>query len=195
MEEFIAADPITFDHNGVFAELQRLSLDWRLKDPFASLVSCCTRQSVGFLFFLLFRRGAVWEFSSSHFFIFTIGSSKLLPRNLCIMRKYSKKQASNDVLLFFPGLVHPRPDVCFRGVLRPLRGQGMLQAPQIPRGPARQVRFTGSIAGASVKTANIFCQVRQEHRDRPHPHPLLLRLLRGARARKQVIWHKNTVLL
>ena len=38
MEEFIAADPITFDHNVVLAELQTLSLDWRLKDPFASLV-------------------------------------------------------------------------------------------------------------------------------------------------------------
>ena len=39
MEEFIAADPITFDHNLVFAELQTLALDWRLKDPFASLVN------------------------------------------------------------------------------------------------------------------------------------------------------------
>lgn len=39
MEEFIAADPITFDHHTLFAQLQTLSLDWRLKDPFASLVS------------------------------------------------------------------------------------------------------------------------------------------------------------
>ena len=39
MEEFIAADPITFDHHALFKELQTLSLDWRLNDPFASLVS------------------------------------------------------------------------------------------------------------------------------------------------------------
>jgi len=38
MEEYIAADPITFDHHDLFQELQRLSLDWRLLDPFASLV-------------------------------------------------------------------------------------------------------------------------------------------------------------
>lgn len=38
MEEYIAADPITFDHAALFAKLQNLSLDWRLQDPFASLV-------------------------------------------------------------------------------------------------------------------------------------------------------------
>ena len=39
MEEFISADPITFDHHQLFAHLQTLSLEWRLKDPFASLVN------------------------------------------------------------------------------------------------------------------------------------------------------------
>ncbi len=39
MEEYIAADPITMDHHDLFQELQRLSLDWRLQDPFASLVN------------------------------------------------------------------------------------------------------------------------------------------------------------
>merc|ERR1719431_1602890 len=37
MEEYIAADPITFDHHALFSKLQNLSLDWRLQDPFASL--------------------------------------------------------------------------------------------------------------------------------------------------------------
>ncbi len=37
MEEFIAADPITFDHHKLFSNLQASALDWRLKDPFASL--------------------------------------------------------------------------------------------------------------------------------------------------------------
>ncbi len=46
MEEYIAADPIGFDHHQLLAKLQNLSLDWRLNDPFASLVSrwsliCC----------------------------------------------------------------------------------------------------------------------------------------------------------
>ena len=39
MEEYIAADPITFEHHALFKKLQSLSLDWRLNDPFASLVS------------------------------------------------------------------------------------------------------------------------------------------------------------
>merc|ERR1719204_1542298 len=37
MEEYIAADPITFEHHALFKKLQSLSLDWRLNDPFASL--------------------------------------------------------------------------------------------------------------------------------------------------------------
>jgi len=37
MEEFIAADPIGFDHHKLFTHLQKLSLEWRLNDPFASL--------------------------------------------------------------------------------------------------------------------------------------------------------------
>ena len=39
MEEYIAADPIQFEHHQLFAKLQTLSLEWRLNDPFASLVS------------------------------------------------------------------------------------------------------------------------------------------------------------
>ena len=38
MEEYIAADPIGFDHHKLFCKLQTLSLEWRLNDPFASLV-------------------------------------------------------------------------------------------------------------------------------------------------------------
>eukprot|EP00095_Tigriopus_kingsejongensis_P011606 maker-scaffold859_size87536-snap-gene-0.9 protein:Tk11606 transcript:maker-scaffold859_size87536-snap-gene-0.9-mRNA-1 annotation:"calcium-dependent secretion activator isoform x4" len=37
MEEFIASDPITFDHHNMFSKLQHLSLDWRLDDPYSSL--------------------------------------------------------------------------------------------------------------------------------------------------------------
>ena len=42
MEEYIAADPIGFDHHKLFCKLQTLSLDWRLNDPFASLVNKLT---------------------------------------------------------------------------------------------------------------------------------------------------------
>ena len=38
MEEYIGADPITFDHAMLFKKLQSFSLEWRLKDPFSSLV-------------------------------------------------------------------------------------------------------------------------------------------------------------
>ena len=38
MEEYIAADPIVFDHALLFKKLQSFSLDWRLSDPFSSLV-------------------------------------------------------------------------------------------------------------------------------------------------------------
>lgn len=39
MEDFISADPCTFDHANLFRMLQNLTLDYRLNDPYASLVS------------------------------------------------------------------------------------------------------------------------------------------------------------
>ena len=39
MEEYINADPITYEHHKLFEYLQRQCLDWRLNDPYASLVS------------------------------------------------------------------------------------------------------------------------------------------------------------
>ncbi|XP_031616765.1 calcium-dependent secretion activator isoform X3 [Contarinia nasturtii] len=37
MEDFISADPCTFDHGNLFRILQNLTLDYRLNDPYASL--------------------------------------------------------------------------------------------------------------------------------------------------------------
>ncbi|KAJ6641226.1 Calcium-dependent secretion activator 1 [Pseudolycoriella hygida] len=37
MEDFISADPCTFDHANLFRMLQNLTLDYRLNDPYASL--------------------------------------------------------------------------------------------------------------------------------------------------------------
>lgn len=38
MEEYISADPVKFDHSLLFKLVQTLTLDFRLNDPFASLV-------------------------------------------------------------------------------------------------------------------------------------------------------------
>lgn len=39
MEDFISTDPCTFDHATLFKTLQNLTLEYRLNDPYASLVS------------------------------------------------------------------------------------------------------------------------------------------------------------
>lgn len=39
MEDYISADPCTFDHANLFKTLQNLTLEYRLNDPYASLVS------------------------------------------------------------------------------------------------------------------------------------------------------------
>ena len=49
MEEYIAADPITFDHALLFKKLQSFSLDWRLSDPFSSLVNLHTKYDIRYL--------------------------------------------------------------------------------------------------------------------------------------------------
>lgn len=38
MEEYISADPCKFDHATLFKMLQTLTLDYRLNDPYCSLV-------------------------------------------------------------------------------------------------------------------------------------------------------------
>lgn len=38
MEEYISADPCKFDHASLFKLLQTLTLDYRLNDPYCSLV-------------------------------------------------------------------------------------------------------------------------------------------------------------
>ncbi|KAL5281916.1 CADPS2 family protein [Megaselia abdita] len=37
MEDFISADPCTFDHTGLYKFLQKLTLEYRVNDPFASM--------------------------------------------------------------------------------------------------------------------------------------------------------------
>ena len=49
MEEYINADPITYEHHKLFEYLQRQCLDWRLLDPYASLVSIPNNYSVLFI--------------------------------------------------------------------------------------------------------------------------------------------------
>lgn len=42
MEDFVTADPCKYDHASLFKLLQNLSLEYRLNDPYASLVSQVT---------------------------------------------------------------------------------------------------------------------------------------------------------
>lgn len=39
MEEYISADPCKFDHKSLFKSLLSLTLDYRLNDPYCSMVS------------------------------------------------------------------------------------------------------------------------------------------------------------
>lgn len=47
MEDFISADPCTFDHASLFKLLQNLTLEYRLNDPYCSLVN------IYFLFYVV----------------------------------------------------------------------------------------------------------------------------------------------
>ena len=38
MEEYITADPVKYEHHLLFKQLQSLTLEFRLKDPYCSLV-------------------------------------------------------------------------------------------------------------------------------------------------------------
>lgn len=49
MEEFISADPCKFDHSALFKTLQTLTMDYRLNDPYCSLVSVWFRKAAGLL--------------------------------------------------------------------------------------------------------------------------------------------------
>lgn len=40
MDEYICADPVRFDHHTLFRVLQSQTLEYRLVDPYCSLVSC-----------------------------------------------------------------------------------------------------------------------------------------------------------
>lgn len=41
MDEYITADPVKFDHHNLFKTLQIVTLEYRLNDPYCSLVSLC----------------------------------------------------------------------------------------------------------------------------------------------------------
>lgn len=54
MEEYISADPVKFDHSLLFKLVQTLTLDFRLNDPFASLVGHVSPLVFPFFSFLTF---------------------------------------------------------------------------------------------------------------------------------------------
>jgi len=57
MEEYISADPCKFDHHNLFKSLQTLTLDFRLSDPYCSLVS---GESLSHLDFRDFKRDFIF---------------------------------------------------------------------------------------------------------------------------------------
>lgn len=61
MEDFISADPCQFDHASLFKTLQNLTLEYRLNDPYCSLVIFFNmKNEIFFIFFkFCFRDGLV----------------------------------------------------------------------------------------------------------------------------------------
>lgn len=54
-DEYIQSDPCKFDHNDLFKMLQTATLDFRLSDPYCSLVNIIIRNGF-FLYYILFIR-------------------------------------------------------------------------------------------------------------------------------------------
>ena len=52
MEEFISADPCKFDHASLFKMLQTLTLDYRLNDPYCSLVRVTVLNLLSLILFI-----------------------------------------------------------------------------------------------------------------------------------------------
>ncbi len=73
MEEYISADPVKFDHSLLFKLVQTLTLDFRLNDPFASLV---------FFFGHAPIFDASYFISSSSFYYFFFSNTSLFPLSL-----------------------------------------------------------------------------------------------------------------
>lgn len=68
MEDFISADPCTFEHATLFKLLQNLTLEFRLNDPYCSLVSTSFKLKLGYFDYcgvLRDRVGSVLVRSSS----------------------------------------------------------------------------------------------------------------------------------
>ena len=102
MEEYINADPITFEHHKYFEYLQKQCLDWRLCDPYASLVS------VSLLF-------------SDHQF-----NARIWKKG-----KYTLSYDYVRYRLSIKGMVHSWSNVCIRWVLRSLWRKRLLSTLKI----------------------------------------------------------------
>ncbi|KAH8403610.1 hypothetical protein KR222_009342, partial [Zaprionus bogoriensis] len=57
MEDYISADPCSFDHATLFKTLQNLTLDYRLNDPYASLVSKVKLEVIMYTLLFIYSQG------------------------------------------------------------------------------------------------------------------------------------------
>lgn len=128
MDEFISANPCSFDHASLFEMVQRLTLDHRLNDTFCSLV-CDNRI----------------EFTKKE-------GKKQQPLNRIIGQSCETSRNSEwsiTVMCFnmfvgvCAGMVQSGTGVCPGWVLRPERSARLSQTPGLPAGPPGESRTRG----------------------------------------------------
>lgn len=113
MEEYISADPVKFDHSLLFKLVQTLTLDFRLNDPFASLVGHVSPSSPNDIFFFFLF--------SSHLLLFFSCT--------CVSKLYICFPFFFNLIT---GLVLARPDIRPRRILCPVRSPRLLSPFVLP---------------------------------------------------------------
>ena len=127
MEEYIAADPITFEHHALFKKLQSLSLDWRLNDPFASLVSSILK------ILLIFIVHIICIYLQPSGLVHTRAS--LCPRRILCKVKSLVLILNSYIIIHSLILLYSRLNLTFQ-----VRGAWLLPPPLLPGRPAGEVR-------------------------------------------------------
>lgn len=129
MDEFISANPCSFDHASLFEMVQRLTLDHRLNDTFCSLVSD--------------KWNGIYRYTK-------INLKKILKRIIGPSCKASRKEVGSVTVMCFnrivgvcAGMVQSGTGVCPGWVLRPEWSARLSQTPGLPAGPPGESRTRG----------------------------------------------------
>lgn len=128
MDEFISANPCSFDHASLFEMVQRLTLDHRLNDTFCSLVSD--------------KRNRIYRYTKIN--------KQLLKGIIGPSCKPSRKEEGSVTVMCFntivgvcAGMVQSGTGVCPGWVLRPEWSARLSQTPGLPAGPPGESRTRG----------------------------------------------------